>query len=245
MTAVWEIDLPHSEKLLLLALADNANDEGHCWPSIETLARKCSIGRRTVIRGLAVLENARHITRSSEVGKSNSYNVHPCQPDTSAKLAPVPQRHGGSASVARVPVPSRHPTSANLTPRTVIEPSVEPSENLRTKSANDLPNPVPRGAMAKIRSLYPGVHLDVSWLQAERVIEQLLESGTPVAELVAAAGDYGMQQKARGNMTHLFTPLNFFSKGIWKGPFTIPKSKAEVQQDTNIEAGLKWLQGTA
>ncbi len=36
MTAVWNLDLPDSEKLALLALADCANDEGLCWPSMAT-----------------------------------------------------------------------------------------------------------------------------------------------------------------------------------------------------------------
>ena len=42
MTEVWAVSLPDSEKLVLLALADCANDEGLCWPSMATLARKCS-----------------------------------------------------------------------------------------------------------------------------------------------------------------------------------------------------------
>ncbi|MBK6707558.1 MAG: helix-turn-helix domain-containing protein [Sphingomonadales bacterium] len=42
MTVVWELDLPDSEKLALLALADNANDEGYCWPSMATLARSAA-----------------------------------------------------------------------------------------------------------------------------------------------------------------------------------------------------------
>lgn len=32
MTAAWDIDLPHADKLVLWALAANANDVGHCWP---------------------------------------------------------------------------------------------------------------------------------------------------------------------------------------------------------------------
>jgi hypothetical protein len=40
------------EKLVLLALADCANDEGRCWPSASTLARKTGEGERTVRRAV-------------------------------------------------------------------------------------------------------------------------------------------------------------------------------------------------
>ena len=45
-----------TRKLVLLALADRANDDGECWPGITSLADKCSIPRRTLIRALTDLE---------------------------------------------------------------------------------------------------------------------------------------------------------------------------------------------
>jgi hypothetical protein len=38
-----------------MALADAADDHGVCWPSVSTLARKCSVSTRTVRRSLRVL----------------------------------------------------------------------------------------------------------------------------------------------------------------------------------------------
>ena len=49
MSTAWDMDLPTGQKMLLLALCDHANDEGVCYPSQEKLARKCSMGERTVI----------------------------------------------------------------------------------------------------------------------------------------------------------------------------------------------------
>ena len=41
MTAVWRTAVgPAVRRLVLLALADSANDAGVCWPSIATLAAK-------------------------------------------------------------------------------------------------------------------------------------------------------------------------------------------------------------
>ena len=49
MTRVWE-DSPRkgSALLLLLAIADFANDQGEAWPSVDTLAKKCRMSRRNV-----------------------------------------------------------------------------------------------------------------------------------------------------------------------------------------------------
>lgn len=63
MQLVWEKDLPQSRKFLLLALADQANDAGECWPAINTLAARCSMGRRTVFDSLADLESEEWLER--------------------------------------------------------------------------------------------------------------------------------------------------------------------------------------
>lgn len=55
--AVWDMDLPATDKLVLLALADHAHDDGSsAYPSIDHLAKKCSMHRRTVQRTLRDLE---------------------------------------------------------------------------------------------------------------------------------------------------------------------------------------------
>lgn len=55
MSAVWDLELKPISKLLLLALADNANDQGVCWPSISHIMKKTSLARRTVETNLQVL----------------------------------------------------------------------------------------------------------------------------------------------------------------------------------------------
>jgi Helix-turn-helix domain len=56
MAAVFELEITAMEKLVLLAMADHARDDGTgCYPSVSTLARKTSLTRRGVqklIRGL-------------------------------------------------------------------------------------------------------------------------------------------------------------------------------------------------
>lgn len=56
MSQVWEADLPTTEKMVLLIIADHADDEGrNAWPSIPTIARKASISDRHARRMVAEL----------------------------------------------------------------------------------------------------------------------------------------------------------------------------------------------
>lgn len=44
-------------KMVLIKLADQANDDGICWPSYESIARSCEISRRSVVTHIQWLED--------------------------------------------------------------------------------------------------------------------------------------------------------------------------------------------
>ena len=123
MTAVWEIDLPDSEKLVLLALADCANDEGFCWPSMATLARKCSKSDRTVQAAIKALCAAGHLTRNEVVGKGCNYTVHPRKDKATPEAASAPKRLRGETTSP--------PKSVRATPEAASD---KPSKNHHTPS---------------------------------------------------------------------------------------------------------------
>lgn len=78
MSDVWKRGpVDRSQRLLMLAIADNANDQGICWPSTQHLAHKASMSLRTVLRGLAALERDGwiKITKKSHLSKGNTYEV--------------------------------------------------------------------------------------------------------------------------------------------------------------------------
>lgn len=53
MSDVWRTDLPTTEKMVLLVIADHANDDGsEAWPSQATIAKKASVSIRTVQRAV-------------------------------------------------------------------------------------------------------------------------------------------------------------------------------------------------
>lgn len=100
MSAAWDADLPPMEKLVLLALADCANDQGGCWPAVSTIVRKSGQGERTVRRCIQSLIEKGHLTQQQRTGTSPIYTVHPCQSGTPANPAPLPERQDTPARAA-------------------------------------------------------------------------------------------------------------------------------------------------
>lgn len=109
MTAVWERDdLSSTQKLVLLALADWANDEGLCWPSIARICTKASLKQRAVQMAIRSLEDAGFIRRDEVMGKGNKYwltipphEMHPCTTFTPPlhEMHPTPALNAPNTSI--------------------------------------------------------------------------------------------------------------------------------------------------
>jgi hypothetical protein len=94
MNWAWRQDVPSTPKLVLLALADAADDEGRCWPSVATLSIKASASTRTVRRAIQLLIDHRMIMvepRYRPDGSCSS-NVYRLTMQGSDKLSPAPDR---------------------------------------------------------------------------------------------------------------------------------------------------------
>ncbi|WP_345969627.1 helix-turn-helix domain-containing protein [Sulfurimonas sp. HSL1-6] len=72
MEKAWNADVKKSDKLVLLALADNASDEGYCWPSWETIMRKTGVSQATLSGVLKRLEDMGLVRREHRKRKSGS-----------------------------------------------------------------------------------------------------------------------------------------------------------------------------
>jgi hypothetical protein len=68
MSQVWELDLPATDKLILLGFADHANDDGICRPSFARIAWKCGISRETVKRTVRRLRELGILAKIAEAG---------------------------------------------------------------------------------------------------------------------------------------------------------------------------------
>jgi DNA-binding transcriptional MocR family regulator len=116
-------------KLVLVRLADMADGNGTCWPSVAKLIRDCNLGERTVQRAIKSCVRSGHI-EVEPTPRSSIYRVHPRQNDTPAKLAPVPKTTRPPSNTTRTP--------AKLAPKpsgTIREPSENPQGNGISPSA--------------------------------------------------------------------------------------------------------------
>lgn len=67
-------NIPGSEKLILLSLANRSDDKGDCWPSMSTIAKDAGVSRATVLRMVVKLEQRNLVAlekRMTSHGKSS------------------------------------------------------------------------------------------------------------------------------------------------------------------------------
>lgn len=130
MNWAWGVELPPNLKLVLLKLADRANDDGECWPGNASIAKACCIGERTLVRYMAKLEELGLMQikrRHNDDGKriTNSYQLN-LDGSLSANLA-----HGLSAKSDQNHVPT-------VAPAYKEEPTIETTD-ATTKVAAPVP----------------------------------------------------------------------------------------------------------
>jgi len=81
MCLAWDMKIRSGQKLVILALADAANDEGFCYPGYERLMRKTGLAKASLAKNLKALEAMGVFTKKphAEIGKGrkvNTYQLH-------------------------------------------------------------------------------------------------------------------------------------------------------------------------
>jgi hypothetical protein len=89
----WSLAMPLAPRMIVLALAHDADDEGFCFPSVAYLAQKCGLDERTVQRMLRKLEREQYVfveqrRRQNRASTSNGYRLR--FNDSPAHGHPVP-----------------------------------------------------------------------------------------------------------------------------------------------------------
>lgn len=134
-TAVWRTSRATGcARLVLLALADYANDDFTAWPSVDSLAKKALISERTVRYALRSLEEAGEIATQVASGQhgSNRYVLTVCRrfytPAEDRTQTPAESAPGAKSA----PGKARHTGGQNLPPG---------GQNTTLRGANLAPNP--------------------------------------------------------------------------------------------------------
>lgn len=122
MSQCWPLQgMSPAQKAVLISLADNANDQGVCWPSVESIAVRTCLSERSVQNAIKWLTDAGALQVQKRQGRSTVYTVTP------AAFSPPQEMRGANndetpANNDRTPA-AFAPTPAAAAPRTINEPS--------------------------------------------------------------------------------------------------------------------------
>jgi hypothetical protein len=135
MAQVWELDLPQNQKLVLLAFADHADDDGICYPSVARIAWKSGYSERQIkaigkeLRAAGLME----LVKNADGGRGKTA-VYKIRPEKGAKLSPFSARKGEGGNTVSAPK-GCGPAQERVKPgaqkgevAAASQPSKEPSE---------------------------------------------------------------------------------------------------------------------
>lgn len=190
MSACWPLQgMSPAQKAVLISLADQANDQGVCWPAVDSIATRCCLSKRAVQQAIKWLRGAGIVSVEERQGRSTMYSVapaayappqemHPSSICTPAANAPTP------ADAAPPPPQEMHPTPADAAPRTVIEPTREPSGNLLPTRSGPATDEAMQEACRRVWAAYRAAY-EARW-SVQPVRNAKVNS--QVKQLVAALG---------------------------------------------------------
>jgi hypothetical protein len=135
------------QRLTLVSLGEWANDDGVCWPSHDTIAKRVGVGRRQVIRIIEQLVELGVVEQIERKQHSNVYRVrcditmsHLKQPETASDVTSVAHVTPMSDVTLGAPdVTSRASRCDIAMSPEPLEPPKEPSERARASKATHIP----------------------------------------------------------------------------------------------------------
>ena len=139
-------------KLVLVKLADQANDDGECWPSYQSIAEACEMSRRTVISHIEWLEEngfLRRNYRKSKEGLSRS-NVFVLTIESGANAAPQGANNSPRGANAAPPSGENFALGgANAAPIETVNESIS-FESVNESGGAPARDPAPREPSSEI-----------------------------------------------------------------------------------------------
>jgi hypothetical protein len=132
-------------RLVMLALADRADDNGYCWPSIDDLAERTKLSPRAVQKAIAALAELGELDVENGGGRhrSNRYRIVP-KPRTSDGVTGEEPRQNDGESTAETPnsapeTPNFEAETPNFETRNPVQSSPEPFNEPTENRQRNLP----------------------------------------------------------------------------------------------------------
>jgi len=203
----WKIDLQPTTKLVLVCLADFADDNGRCYPSALLIAGRTGLNERSVRRAISSLENDGHLSRSFCTGKRTDYLIHPCHSVTPVTVSPLtentrPLTENTRPLTETTKTPDR---GVNITTINHQEPSLTTiTNNAPAKAVSVLPKKQSFDLMAAVPDLCHQVALDFMAVRKSKrspmtatalalITKEADKAGITTAQAIAIAAGRGWQ----------------------------------------------------
>lgn len=253
MGQAWQANVGGAaRKLVLIKLADNADDQGHCWPSYGHLALQCEMSKRTVMRYVDDLVLTGFVSKQHRKGgpnfnKSNLFKLSILDGDISNLKALKAAKKTGELLEEKVVdknTPSDnltpleechpcHPTGVNhvtplvspVSPRTIIEPSIEPSLKKYIKKPEFIP---------EIFELYPAHRRGGTDQQLAKVwkSEKLTDKdATNILNWLSAAAQSNPQWQTNASGQYVPGLTRFIRERLWLTPVPVAKTTQGNEPD--------------
>lgn len=177
MTRVWEHGPDdRTETMVLLALADRANDDGtSCFPSVAEVSQRSRLSRRGTQKVIRRLEEKGYLTvdENSGPGGTNNYQLHPAQLEGRTEFAGEGEHDspGGEAHS-----PGGEPDDArgrSTFARNRQEPSVNHQSNRDAPAREEGSHQGNRTALSIHQEWFPNVSLSIGQKEILKQIDDL------------------------------------------------------------------------
>ncbi|ASM72935.1 helix-turn-helix domain-containing protein [Sulfitobacter sp. DFL-23] len=250
MALIWAANvkgLKPAAKIVLIQLADFHNKEtGQCNPSAQRLADECEMGRATLFRHMATLEDCglvtRHARGDGDGGRgANQYELH-----LDITLGPSARSKGGGSG--QNGVASQNETGGNVSKtrrkslkaetgvvpnrdtNLTIEPTIEPPTRERVVAEGEVAE--------KVLAAYPPDRVRRK-AESLRWIREALDAGTEVEDLLQAVKAYATESSGFTRSKVCFSD-NWFKSGRWHAYIEdIARSREETKaRQAEALAGL-------
>lgn len=134
MSACWPLQMSPTQKAVLISFADNANDEGYCWPSIPAICERTCLGRTAVIEAIRWLESQELVVADRSNGRHTRYVITP--PGYVPPGTRKPVRHADGFAKRTGSPTGLHQSATRTAPvRQTDSNHQEPTRNVTTTTA--------------------------------------------------------------------------------------------------------------
>lgn len=228
MAWVWTLEATPTQKLVLIAVADHADHDGKCFPSVSHLVKKTSLCRRSVFAALAELEQAGLIARVKRQRTNGSltsteYELLIDPPGASAAPPLVQEMHHPSAPAAPL---------LNHQSNLIYKGSEKETDTSHEKplEGGGRPADVTRTLELWVELVDP---LETTLGPAGNILEQMYRRGRVTSDLIDRAIRNYATTKADGQYTHKLT--NWLTNDVFQ-PFGKLDFKAPVKRQARGRA---------